>query len=232
MKWPFILLFSFLSLSTSAQEIIEALPRWLASTHFNIFIPGEPTDLFITESKPGWQAEFQYRVQYNQPFMAGGYYSEFTLSKYVLYYVQSSGTGDIEIKEKANTRRIEAGITAGFYPEINWLLQPYLQGRAGIAVFQTSSILTDNNDHEEIDRIAEQTSSAPAYGLDLGIHIVPNIWYLRGDVRIGFISNTNASFMLHDKESTSESEFPIDYFQNHSSSGKWFKVSAGISYLF
>jgi len=232
MKWPLILCFTILSLSADAQEIIEALPRWLASVHFNFFVPAEPTDRFLTESKPGYQFEFQYRVQYNKPFTAGGYYSEFTLSKYVLHYVQSSGAGDIDIKEKANTRRIEAGITAGFYPEINWLLQPYLQGRAGLAIFQTSSILTDDDDHEEIDRISEQTSSAPAYGLDFGIHIVPNIWYLRGDVRVGFTANTSASYLLHDKESMATSDFPIDYFQNHTSSGRWYKISAGISYLF
>jgi hypothetical protein len=232
MKWSGILFFIILSTSVTGQEIIQALPRWMAGIHFNIFIPGEPTDLFITASKPGLQFEFQYRVQYNKPFMAGVYYNEFTLSKYVLYYVQSSGTGDIDIKEKANTRRIETGITAGFYPEINWLLQPYLQGRAGFAIFQTSSILTDNNDHKELDRISEQSSSAPAYGLDLGIHIVPNLWYIRGDVRVGFVANTSASYMLYDKESTSTSDFPIDYFRNYSSAGRWFKFSAGISYLF
>lgn len=232
MKWSFVLFFTIFTISASGQEIIEALPRWLGSAHFNVLVPAEPTDRFLTESKPGFQFEFQYRVQYNKPFVAGAYYSEFTLSKYVLHYVQTSGAGDINIKEKANTRRIEAGITAGFYPEINWLLQPYLQGRAGLAIFQTSSILTDKDDQEEIDRISEQTSSAPAYGLDLGIHIVPNLWYLRGDVRVGFTANTSASYMLRDKETTGTSDFPIDYFQNHTSSGRWFKVSAGVSYLF
>lgn len=226
------IIFLVTAISLKGQKIIEALPRWMASAHAIYMFPQEPIQQFLKDNTPGFQFEFQYRVQYNKPFLAGGYYNESTLSKHVLNYVESTGAGDIHIKEKANTRRIETGITAGFYPEINWLLQPYLQGRAGLAIYQTSSILTDNDDHEEIDRISEQTSTAPAYGIDLGVHIVPNLWYLRGDVRMGYVGNTSTTYLLHNDDSSGSSHFPIDYFDNHTSAGKWLKISVGISYMF
>ncbi|HUR31261.1 MAG TPA: hypothetical protein VMZ69_07495 [Saprospiraceae bacterium] len=221
-----------MSVTSSAQEVIEALPRWMGSIHVNYLIPRVPINQFLENENVGYQIEFQYRVQYNKPFLAGGYYSESGLSKYVFHYTQPSGNGDIDIQEKANTRRMEFGITSGFYPEVNWLIQPYLQGRMGVSIFQTSTILTDDDTDESLERISESTSSAPSYGLDVGFHIVPNIWYLRGDVRFGFIANTSTSYLLLNEEEAGDTGFPIDYFDTHTSAGKWLKISAGISYLF
>ena len=215
-----------------SQKIIEALPRWQAGAQFNVLIPGRPVDRFVPAATIGYHLEFQYRVQYNKPFLAGGYFDEFTLSKYTLKYIQSTAGGDIVIREKANTRRMEAGVTIGFYPEINWLLQPYLQGRAGVAIFQTSSILTNDDTGNEIERISEHSSLAPAYGLDVGIHIVPNIWYVRGDLRFGFTGNTSIAFYSLDREHAGETGYPIDYFIEHHTAAKWFKVAAGLTYMF
>ena len=216
----------------SAQVIIEALPRWMFGVHLNYNFPQKPVSRLLDDGSTGYQVEFQYRVQYNKPFLAGGYYNEFTLSRHEIEYTQASGAGDINISEKANTRRIEMGLTAGFYPEINWLIQPYLQGRIGMAIFQSSSILKDSDTDENIERISEKTTIAPAYGLDIGFHVVPNIWYLRGDVRVGFTGNTSTSFLLLDEENAGTSGIPIDYFENHTSAGNWLKISAGISYMF
>lgn len=218
--------------STSGQVVIEALPRWMFSSHFNLTFPQPPANQFMTNTQAGYQLEMQYRLQYNKPFVAGVYFNESTLSKYVLKYSQSSGAGVINIKEKANTRRLEGGFTIGFYPEVNWLIQPYLQSRASMALFQTSSILTDRDSQENIERISEYSTVVPAYGLDLGFHIVPNIWYIRADVRIGYVANTSTTYFLLNEEEAGTTGFPIEYFDSHVSSGRWLKISAGLSYLF
>ena len=226
----FILCLFIPHVSLMGQKVIEALPRWIAGAHVHLIYPDEP---FVkTSGKVGYQFEFQYRVKYNQPFLAGVFYNESTLSKYVLPYTQSSGSGDIHVKEKANTRRIEPGITAGFYPEVNWLIQPYVIGRFGVAIFQTSSILKEEDTGESIERISELTTAAPSYGLDIGFHVIPNIWYLRWDVRFGFYGNTSTTYMLLNEEDAASTGYPIDYFDTYTSAGKWWKISAGISYLF
>jgi len=229
----------FLILSTvivpvvcSGQYVIDALPRWTTSVHLDYLWPQSPVDRFLDDAQWGYHIEFQYRLQYNKPFLAGIYWSEAGLSKYVLEYTLVDPDGNTDIREKANTRRMEGGVTAGFYPEINWLLQPYLQGRIGFAIFQSSSILTDDDSDENIDRISEMTSTVPSYGLDVGIHIVPNIWYIRGDIRFGFVANPSVTFMSLDEENQGTTGYPIDYFETHTSSGSWFKVSVGVSYLF
>ncbi len=223
---------SMTPVTSHAQHVIKALPRWMVSMHGTYFIPQSPISMFLDDAQWGYHVEAQYRLQYNKPFMGGLYFGETLLSKYVLRYTYNGPDGDVNIREKANTRRLEFGLTAGFYPEINWLLQPYIQGRVGMAIFQTSSILTDRDSEENIDRISESKDTALSYGIDFGIHIVPKIWYVRGDIRIGFVANPSATFMSLDEANAGTSGFPINYFEEHTASGSWLKVSAGVSYLF
>lgn len=217
---------------SNAQYIIQALPRWMISGHATCMIPQTPVDMFLNNAQWGYHFEAQYRLQYNKPFVAGLYFNESFLSKYVLNYSYSTPDGDVRVRERANTRRLEFGLTAGFYPEINWLFQPYIQGRAGMAIYQTSSILTDRDSGENIDRISESNDSVFSYGIDFGIHIVPVIWYVRGDIRIGFVANPSATFMSLDEDNKGTTGIPIDYFEEHTSSAHWLKISAGVSYLF
>jgi hypothetical protein len=228
----FVFLLEFIPGNLHAQYVIEALPRWLFSTHLDYMVPQPPIDQFLDADDWGYHLELQYRLQYNKPFLAGLYFGEAGLSKYVLEYIQYDPEAITEIREKANTRRLDFGVTAGFYPEINWLLQPYLQGRAGMAIFQSSSIITDDDTNENIDRISEMRESVISYGLDLGIHIVPKIWYIRGDVRVGFVANPSVSFLSLNEETAGTTGYPIEYFEQHTSAGSWLKVSVGLSYLF
>jgi len=224
-----VFLFIFLlSGDTDAQYVIKALPRWLVSFHGEVMLPRQPVNQFLDGDQWGYRLEAQYRVQYNKPFMVGGYYSEAGLSRYVIEYTYN-GTN---IKEKANTRRLEAGLAFGFYPEVNWLLQPYVQGRFGMAFFTSSSILTDKDADEFIDRFNELSTAVNAYGVDFGIHIVPNIWYIRGDVRLGIVANPSVKFLSLNEDKVGTVQYPIEAFEEHVSSGRWFKISVGVSYLF
>ncbi len=220
------------STKCSSQYIIEALPRWLVSVHGISMIPQSPVKMFLDDVQWGYHIEAQYRLQYNKPFLGGLYFSEAFLSKYVLKYTYATPDDQIDARDRATTRRLDFGLTAGFYPEINWLLQPYLQGRVGMAVFQTSSIITDRDTQENIDRISESNDAVISYGIDFGVHIVPDIWYVRGDIRMGFVVNPSATFMSLDENNKGTTGFPIDYFEKHTSSGNWLKISAGLSYLF
>src|SRR5688572_21003733 len=103
MKLTGLILFFLLSNQLQGQEVITALPRWMAGGHVHLLYPQQPISEFLDEAQVGYQFEFQYRLQYNKPFMGGVYYGESTLSKYVIRYQQSSGSGTYEIKEKANT---------------------------------------------------------------------------------------------------------------------------------
>lgn len=215
-----------------AQYIIEALPRWIVSVHGNYMLPQPPGDVFMSPDDWGYQFEFQYRLQYNRPFLAGAYFSEAVLSAYSLEYIMYDPDLVTEVKNKAKTSRIEAGFTAGFYPEINWLLQPYLQGRVGMAWFKTTEKIRDTEEYEILDKTKVMTNNVLSYGIDLGIHIVPNIWYVRGDLRVGFVANPSVTYMTLDEESAGTTDYPISYFQTHTSACKWLKISMGVSYLF
>ena len=215
-----------------SQTIIEALPRWMVSLHTEVMYPRQPIKEFLDGAQWGYRVEAQYRLQYNKPFMAGLYFNEAGLSKYTIKYTEMHPDGDLNIKEKATTRRLEAGLLIGFCPEVNWLLQPYVQGRIGMASFISSSVLTDTDENEVFDRIHSLTTNVNAYGLDFGVHIVPNIWYVRGDVRIGIVANPSVKFLSLNEDKIDNVVYPIEAFDEHVSSGRWLKISVGISYLF
>lgn len=214
------------------QPIIDVLPRWMVSLHTDVMYPRKPIKEFLDDTQWGYRVEAQYRLQYNKPFMVGLYFNEAGLSKYAIKYTEMHPDGDINIKEKATTRRLEAGLLIGFCPEVNWLLQPYIQGRVGMASFISSTVLKDTDSNEQFDRIHALTTNVNAYGLDFGVHIVPNIWYLRGDVRIGMVANPSVKFLSLNEEEIDNVMYPIDAFEAHVSSARWFKVSVGVSYLF
>ena len=89
----------------SAQYVIKALPRWMVSTHLDYMIPREPVDQFLDADDWGYRFEFQYRLQYNEPFLAGVYFAEAGLSKYELTYTLYDPDAVTFVKEKADINR-------------------------------------------------------------------------------------------------------------------------------
>lgn len=200
----------------------------MSTMTIDYMIPQDPIRKYKAVNDWGFHVEVQYRMMYNEPFMVGAYYSDAGLSRAVKKYTD----GDTDIRERANTRRLEAGFTAGVYPEFNWMFQPYFQGRLGFSWFPSASILYDRDSQELIERISESNDHALSYGLDLGVHIVPNIWYVRGDIRVGFVANPSVTYRLLDPSKIDSVTYPIEAFDYHTSAGRWLKVSVGVSYIF
>lgn len=215
----------------TGQRVITSLPRFSFTTTMQYMVPREPVNRFLDDADIGYNLELMYRVRHNKPFLAGLYWTESWLSKEVRRYTDVFDGQTIRIRERAHSRRMELGLAAGVYPEINWLIQPYAIGRVGLGIFQTSSILYDRDEMESLERISEHSSTALAYGLDVGFHVVPKIWFIRLDGRVGFRANPSASLMAFDPESQSGSNFPIDDFRRITSAGTWLTASLGVTLL-
>lgn len=204
-------LFIFLLTTYSkSQVVIESLPRWMVTSHAGMAWSQMPVIQFLDGNSTTFKSELFYRLQHNAPWLGGVYYQETgRLSRYVLRYTQVSQNGEqTRIREKARTIRRDFGLTAGFYPELNWLFQPYITGSAGLALFTTSSILFDRRNGEEIDRIRELTRSVPTLGIDIGFQFVPNIWLVRFDLRFGMVTNPSVTFMALDKANAGTTGYP------------------------
>lgn len=197
-----------------------------------IAFPQKPIQKHLDPQDWGYTIDLMYRIQYNKPFMAGLSFSEQWLSARTNKYREVYNGIELNLKERAITRRLEVMALFGFYPETNTLVQPYLLGRAGWGKFRTTSIIYDNDEIEELERIKEHRDHTLAYGMDVGVHIVPNIWYLRFDARLGFRSNISASFMAYDSSIDSGSNYPIHDFSLFTSAANWLTASVGATILF
>lgn len=217
--------------TVQAQSVITELPRFQVSGHFNLLFPRPPIRRFLDPLDSGYDFEALYRLQHNRPVLAGLYWSEMWLSRRSNRYTDWSGGSAVDIRERASSRRLEGGLTVGYYPEFNWALQPYIQGQAGFALFRTASVLVDTDEGEEIERINEQRSSAPAYGLCLGAQYIPKAWWIRADLRLGFRANPSARFMAYDPGLENTTHFPINSFSTFTAAGHWWYASLGVTVL-
>lgn len=217
--------------SGGAQKVITELPRVQLSSHFNLLFPRPPVSTFLDDLDSGYDIDLMYRLQHNKPVLAGVYWAESWLSKQTSEYADTVGGQIIDYRERANTRRFELGLVMGYYPEFNWMFQPFVQGRIGLGLFQSSSIIIDEEEDETVDRISEQRSSVLAYGLEVGLHIIPNAWYVRGSIRFGIRANPSTTFMAYDPERENTTPYPINSFSTYTSSARWLFGSIGVTFL-
>ncbi len=232
MGWVLIIVMYIMSCESAvAQKVITELPRVQVSSHFNLMFPRPPVSRFLDDLDSGYDIDVMYRLQHNKPVLAGVYWAESWLSKRTNAYADTVGGQIIDYRERANTRRFELGLTMGYYPEFNWMFQPYVQGRIGLGLFQSSSIIIDEEEDETVDRISEQRSSVLAYGLEIGLHIIPNAWYVRGNIRFGIRANPSATFMAYDPMRENTTPYPINSFSTYTSSARWLFGSIGITFL-
>lgn len=214
------------------ENIILALPRWMGSLTGSVAFPQKPIKQHIDKTDWGWTVDMMYRIQYNKPFLAGLSFSEQWISGKTNKYREVYGGIELDLKERATTRRLEVMAVVGFYPETNTFIQPYILGRAGWGMFRTASVIFDDDDQEELERIKEFTDNTFGYGLDIGAHFVPTIWYIRFDLRLGFRSNVSSGFMAYDEDVHSGSNYPINDFKFYTSAANWLTASIGTTVMF
>ena len=71
MKVKYLIVLFLFAIELHGQEVITALPRWMAGSHVHLLYPQQPISEFLDDAQVGYQFELQYRLQYNKPFMAG-----------------------------------------------------------------------------------------------------------------------------------------------------------------
>ena len=232
-KLAFLTFFTWLSVTIclhGQQEVITELPRWQIHGSVGAAIPDGFMRRFLDDTGPLLYVEGLYRIQNNKPFLLGVSTAMTTFQKNATEYVDQIDGAFITIKEKTATHFFNVGLNFRFQPEINWYLQPYLQGHIGMNQIFTNTKFRDVDAEEILDQINEELSTTIGYGAYAGIHIVPNYWYLRGEIRVGYLRNKAVDYLSLKENLTSE--IPIENFEERNSPVSLILVHAGITYLF
>lgn len=212
------------------ENVITLLPRWMVHGSVGVSVPQGYMTRYIDEPDFAVYLEGLYRIRENHPVLVGLSTFRTTFQQKTVKYEDWFDGSLIRIRERTASRFTNVGGNIRFQPEINWLLQPYLQGQVGWHYIYTNTKFRDRDENETIEILNEQRASRLGYGIQAGVQYVPNAWYGRIDFRVSYFSNPAADFMALD--SNPVSDVPIEQFALRNAPISLLFFHLGGSYLF
>lgn len=225
----FLFVYSCVITSAAQQQVISDLPRWAVHADFGVVIPEGFITRYMTENNPGFNGELLYRVQDNKPFLVGINLFWTPLQSETDFYSDFIDGEVFNIRERTSSYFLNTGVNVRFQPEFNWMIQPYLQGQFGWYFYHTGTTFRDQDVEEVYDRISEESSSTLGYSVTGGIHIVPNYWYARFDLRFTYMRNPAVEMLTKTGETSGT---PIEAFELNVTPASFVYISFGGTYLF
>ena len=211
---------------------IDTLPRVMFNFYGEAALP-QGTFKSNTERESGFGlgGEFLYRIRHNGPVFMGLGIHTFEFDNDAIEYEEEVDGVLFNTREKTASRLFHAGAVVRFQPEVNFVLQPYLQGIGGFNYFWTNTKLKDLDEDETFDRIHEGHSSVFTYGAQAGVQIVPNFYEIRADLRVGYLRNSSVEYQVINRELGDENSFPIDLFESKNSPIDLLTFQVGITFV-
>jgi hypothetical protein len=179
----------------------------------------------------GSNVELLIRLKKRQPVWAGLGYRAFAWDADEIVYTQQIDNEFYNYEERTVSRIAQVHGLLRFQPEVRWILQPYVQGAAGINWFYTNTRIIDVDYGETVDRINENRDLVPGFALQAGVEFGPRkIPELRFDVRIGYLNNASVEYLRYDPR-LDFGNFPIESFETKISSVEIVTVEFGIALM-
>ncbi|MDX1409387.1 MAG: hypothetical protein R3330_14670 [Saprospiraceae bacterium] len=242
MSWRLIstLLILLLSVAVIAQdetndagEEVPPQERWQGSFYLDIGVPLRQFDQNINDTGLGVGGELLYNVQYRRPVWAGIGVHSFAFDDYSVIYTEIFDGEFFEYRELTASRMFAAHAIFRFQPEVNFIIQPYIQGGFGMHWFFTNTKIEDRDIDEVVDRFSENRDAVFGYSLYAGLQVVPRRSpEIRADVRVGYLRNASVEYMRYNAELGDVDSFPIDYFETRTSVVDILGLHAGVTFLF
>ena len=243
MFWRFLCFLCFVLISaasaqaqseyTDKESDEEYAPQWLGSFYGDIGFPLRQFERNMDETGFGFGGELLYNVQYQQPVWAGIGVHSFAFDDYSLIYTEIFDGELFEYREVTASRLFVAHVLFRFQPDLNFFLQPYVQGGFGMHWFFTNTKIEDRDIDEIVERYKENKDSAFGYSLHAGLQFVPKgAPEIRVDLRVGYFKNPSAEYMRYDPSLGEEDSFPIDYFETRTSAVDFLGLHGGMTFLF
>jgi len=231
LKVWFLLLFVSLQFCVHGQQtVITELPRWMIHGSLGAVIPEGYMTRYVEQASFAGYLEALYRVKPNKPILLGLSMARFTFQKESIEYADFVDGIAFEVREKTAFRFQNVAVDIRFQPELNWVIQPYIQGQLGWHYLYTNTIFRDLDANENFETINNESSSILGYGLQAGIQIIPNFWYVRGDLRISYFRNPSVDILARNDDGLSS--VPIFNFEARNTPISLIFLHAGVSYLF
>lgn len=176
----------------------------------------------------GLGGELLYNVQRNRPVWAGVGVHKFNFDRDKLRYSDTIDGIIYNYRDLTVSRVFMLHGMVRFQPEVDFPLQPYVQGAAGVHWFYTNTKIKDTDYDEEVDRINESRDAIWGFALHAGFQYVPEeVPELRIDTRFGYFRNASVEYLRYNP--AIPGNYPIDSFESKISPVDLFGIHIGLT---
>lgn len=220
----------FLSVQAQDDSNLEVETKSKATANLNVFA-GIPLGIFKerqAETGFGWGGNVLFEVR--KPISLGVDVAWQRYDRDSEFFIEFDEFGDaFDIEEETSNHILGLNGLIHLEPEINFFLQPYLEGTFGVNHFYTRTTLTDANTNEQFNSTNNHSDWALSYGGAFGllINVKQNLLFidLKCAYRIGNTAEYNtriegANFFV-----------PIDNFELKTSPTNMLMPQIGITFL-
>ena len=235
-----IILFSFfivLNLSAQNEKVhkrdFSEPARWMAGIKGSVGIPyGEFWDKLGREGY-GIGGEVHYRIKKDLPIYMGLSLSGFFFDAQTQDYYQNIDGFSVLFRERTRTNIFMGHLQVRIKPDINFFIEPYLDGLFGFKNLYNRTTVEDL-EIEEIDIINNSGDWAYSLGGAVGIHF-PFLkdGASRGyfDLRLVYLKGTSADYLVRKENGNQSYTNPIDAFERKNSATDMLIPQIGFTFL-
>jgi hypothetical protein len=216
---------------TWAQESAVQIPGVLqspvvmTSMYLDWGFPARQFRSNMRENGIGFGGEALYNLQRGRPVWAGVGVHTFAFDDYSTTYTY--------YREKTTSRMFAAHGLIRFQPRIDYPVQPYIQGGAGVHWLFTNTKIRDTDAGEIADRINESRDAALGFALHAGAHYVPRkVPWVRADVRFGYFRNASVEYLRYNDRLSGPNGLPVESFERRVSVVDMFGLHIGFTLMF
>ena len=177
----------------------------------------------------GMAFELLLNLQKRKPVWAGVGFQRFLWDINRLSYTQQIDNDFYNYEERTASRIIMLHGVIRFQPQVRWVLQPYVQGAAGLHWYYTNTKIVDVDYDEVVEKITESREVIPGFALHAGMQFVPRkLPDVRIDARLGYLNNASVEYLRYNPN-LPVGNYPIDSFEAKNSPVEILDIQIGVT---
>ena len=231
----FVFNYSFAQVAEVEEEVEEVEEEYnfkksiFLGANFQLGLPQGKFGDNINYTGWGFGGNVMWKFKKDVPIYGG---IDFSFQNYDFQAIREVTFDLEEYETKAKNSIVLSHVQIRFYPEVNFFLQPYVEGMIGVKSLLTRTILTDKTDgaNDQIDSQFENSDFALSLGGAIGFEIPISKNHLFLDVRCSYLKGVSGEYYVR-KEDDSVYVQPIDVFELKNSATDLFIPQIGVKFL-
>lgn len=225
-----LIILSFLSVQAQDETNLEVETKNKATANLNVFA-GIPMGIFKdrqAETGFGWGGNVLFEVR--KPVSIGFDVAWQRYDRDTDFFIEFDEFGDaFDTEEETSHQILGLNGLVHLEPEINFFIQPYVEGTFGFNRFYTQTTLTDANTNEQFNSVNNHSDWALSYGGAFGLLVNVKQKLLFIDLKCAYRVGNTAEYYTRIEDANFS--IPLNNFERKISPTNMLMPQIGITFL-